>query len=119
MALVPVDVYLRLTGKPRCEYRDGVLYPRAMPTKLHSIIQRVLMTLLQNQGIPPFPELTLCISATKYLIPDVAVANSFRDLTLRKPCGCVANRLARRPPGDDARQVRGISSMGRPVLLGD
>ncbi len=77
MALVPVDVYLRLTGKPRCECRDGVLYPRAMPTKLHSIIQRVLMTLLQNQGIPPFPELTLCISATKYLIPDVAVADDF------------------------------------------
>ncbi len=75
--LVPVDAYLRLTEKPYREYRDGVLYPKAMPTKLHSIIQRVLMTMLQNQGASPFPELTVRISATKYLIPDVAVADDF------------------------------------------
>jgi Uma2 family endonuclease len=75
--LVPVDAYLRVTEKPYREYRDGVLYPKAMPTKLHSIIQRVLMTMLQNQGAPAFPELTLCLSATKYLIPDVAVADDF------------------------------------------
>lgn len=77
VALVAVEEYLRLTEKPNPEYRDGVLYPRAMPTKLHSIIQRVLMMLLHNQGAPPFPELTLCISPTKYLIPDIAVADDF------------------------------------------
>ena len=77
VARVPVEEYLHLTEKPNREYRDGVLYPKAMPTKLHSIIQRVLTTLLQNQGASPFPELTLCISATKYLIPDVAVADDF------------------------------------------
>jgi hypothetical protein len=47
--LVPVDAYLRLTEKPYREYRDGVLYPKAMPTKLHSIIQRALMTMLQTR----------------------------------------------------------------------
>ena len=77
VALVPVETFLRLTEKPSREYRDGVLYPKAMPAKLHSIIQRVLLALLQNQGISAFPELTLCISATKYLIPDVAVADDF------------------------------------------
>lgn len=77
VAYVPVETYLRLTQKPNREYRDGVLYSKAMPTKLHSIIQRVLLTLLQNQGAPAFPELTLCISATRYLIPDVAVADDF------------------------------------------
>lgn len=76
-ALVPVEAYLNLTEKPYREYRDGVLYPKAMPTKLHSIIQRVLMTMLQNQGASVFPELTLRISATKYLIPDIAVADDF------------------------------------------
>jgi Uma2 family endonuclease len=75
--LVPVEAYLRLTEKPYREYRDGVLYPKAMPTKLHSIIQRALVTMLQNQGASAFPELTLRISATKYLIPDVAVADDF------------------------------------------
>jgi Uma2 family endonuclease len=75
--LVPVEAYLRLTEKPYREYRDGVLYPKAMPTKLHSLIQRALLTMLQNQGAPAFPELTLRISATKYLIPDVAVADDF------------------------------------------
>lgn len=76
-ALVPVDAYLRMTEKPNREFRNGVLYPKAMPTKLHSIVQRMLLTLLQNQGASTFPELTLCISSTKYLIPDVAVADDF------------------------------------------
>ncbi|MGA3189662.1 MAG: Uma2 family endonuclease [Bryobacteraceae bacterium] len=76
-ALVPVDDYLRLTEKPYREYRDGVLYPKTMPTKLHSIIQWVLVTMLRNQGVLAFSELTVRISATKYLIPDVAMADDF------------------------------------------
>ena len=76
-ALVPVETYLRMTDKPNREYRDGVLYPKAMPAKWHSIIQRALVTLLQHQGVSPFPELSLRLSATKYLVPDVAVADDF------------------------------------------
>jgi Uma2 family endonuclease len=75
--LVPVEAYLRMTEKPYREYRDGVLYPKAMPTKLHSIIQLALANLLKNQGAAAFPELTLRVSATKYLIPDIAVADDF------------------------------------------
>ena len=73
-ALIPVEEYLRHTEKPSCEYREGVLYPKALPTKFHSIIQRVLMTLLQNQGVQAFPELTVRISASRFLVPDIAVA---------------------------------------------
>ncbi|HEY4365435.1 MAG TPA: Uma2 family endonuclease [Bryobacteraceae bacterium] len=76
-ALIPVEEYLRHTEKPNCEYREGVLYPKAMPTKLHSIIQRALMTLLQNQGVQAFPELTVRISSARYLVPDVVVAGDF------------------------------------------
>src|SRR5580692_713219 len=76
-ALVPVEEYLRYSEKPNCEYRDGVLYPKAMPTKLHSIIQRVLLTLLEKQGVQAFPELTVRVSPTRYLVPDVAVAGDF------------------------------------------
>ena len=76
-ALVPVDAYLRLTEKPYREYRDGVLYRKAMPNKWHSIVEWVLVTMLRNQGVLAFSELTVRISATKYLIPDVAVADDF------------------------------------------
>lgn len=76
-AQIPVEEYLRHSEKPNCEYKDGVLYPKAMPTKFHSIIQRVLMTLLQNQGVQAFPELTVRISPTRYLVPDIAVAGDF------------------------------------------
>ena len=76
-ALIPVEQYLRHSEKPNCEYKDGVLYPKALPTKFHSIIQRMLITLLQNQGVQGFPELTLRISPTRYLVPDIAVAGDF------------------------------------------
>jgi Uma2 family endonuclease len=76
-ALMPVEEYLRLTDKPYCEYRDGVVSPKAMPTKLHSIIQRVLMTMLQDQGVQAFPELTVRISPTRYVVPDVCVVGDF------------------------------------------
>ena len=76
-ALMPVEAYLRMTEKPNREYRDGAIFPKAMPTKLHSIIQRVLVTMLESQGASAFPELTLSLSTTKYLIPDVVVADDF------------------------------------------
>ena len=75
--LVPVEEYLRYSEKPNCEYRDGEVTPKAMPTKLHSITQRALIMLLEKQGAEAFPELTVSISATRYLVPDVTVAEDF------------------------------------------
>lgn len=76
-ALTPVEDYLRLTEKPYCEYRDGVVSPKAMPTKFHSIVQLALLMQLRGQGVRPLPELTVRISPTKYLVPDVCVADDF------------------------------------------
>src|SRR5271155_4315942 len=76
-ALMSVDEYLRLTEKPYYEYREGSVSPKALPTKFHAIIQCVLMTLLQNQGVHALPELTVRISPTRYLVPDVCVAGDF------------------------------------------
>lgn len=76
-ALMPVEAYLCLTEKPYREYRDGEVFPKAVPTKYHAIIQRVLMMLLQNQGVQAFPELTVRISPARYLVPDIAVASDF------------------------------------------
>ena len=71
--LMPVEEYLHLTEKPYCEYRDGVVSPKAIPTKFHAIIQYALLMLLRSQGVRPLPELTVRISPTKYLVPDVSV----------------------------------------------
>ncbi|MGD1069669.1 MAG: Uma2 family endonuclease [Bryobacteraceae bacterium] len=76
-ALMPVEEYLRLTEKPYCEYRDGVVSPRAMPTKFHAIIQYALLMMLRAQGVLPLPELTVRLSPTRYLVPDVSVAGDF------------------------------------------
>jgi Uma2 family endonuclease len=72
-----VDEYLRLTEKPYPEYRDGTISAKAMPTKQHSIIQFALLMLLRAQGSRPWPELTLRLSPTRYLVPDVCVAGDF------------------------------------------
>jgi Uma2 family endonuclease len=77
VALVSVEDYLRITEKPNREYRDGQVILKATPTKLHSLIQFMLQMLLQAQDVQPFPELTIRISPTKFLIPDVAVADDF------------------------------------------
>ena len=72
-----VDEYLRLTEKPYSEYRDGTVSQKARSTKFHAIIQRDLMMLLQNQGVQAFPELTVRLSPTRYLVPDVCVTDDF------------------------------------------
>ncbi len=76
-AIVSVEDYLRRTEKPYCEYVDGVLNPKPMPTKLHALVQSLLIVLLRQQGAEALTELTLRLSATKYLIPDVTVAPDF------------------------------------------
>ncbi len=76
-ALVSVEEYLRMTAKPYREYRNGVLYPKARPTKLHSLIQKALILLLERQGAQAFPELTVRLTPEKYFVPDLAVSDDF------------------------------------------
>src|SRR5450631_357602 len=76
-APMPVHEYLLLTQKPYCEYKDGIVSPKAMPTKFHALIQYTLLILLRGQGVQPLPELTVRISPTHYLVPDVCVADDF------------------------------------------
>lgn len=79
-AIVSVEDYLRRTEKPYCEYVDGVLYAKAMPTILHALIQKILMRMLDNQGVESVAEVHVRLSPTKYLIPDVIAA-----ATLERP----------------------------------
>src|SRR5258708_1168542 len=73
-ALIPVDEYLRLTGKPTCEYRDGALYPKAMPTAFHGLLEFILGAMLRKLGLDAVPEVTVRLSSSKYLVPDVIAA---------------------------------------------
>ena len=70
---MPIEEYLHRTEKPHCEYLDGMLRPKAMPTTLHAWIQSVLILLLSRQGKLALSELTLPVTPTTYLIPDVTV----------------------------------------------
>ena len=57
-AIVSVEDYLRRTEKPYCEYVDGVLYPKAMPTKLHALVQYMLTGFSVRQGVEALAEVT-------------------------------------------------------------
>jgi Uma2 family endonuclease len=72
--LMPVEEYLRLTEKPYSEYRDGVLYPKAMPTTFHGLLQSMLLIALHKRGLQAAPEVTVKLSPTRYLVPDVVAA---------------------------------------------
>jgi Uma2 family endonuclease len=73
-ATVSVEDYLRHTEKPLSEYVDGVLSPKAMPTKAHALIQLILQLMLRKQGVEALAEVQVRLSPTKYLIPDVIAA---------------------------------------------
>jgi Uma2 family endonuclease len=73
-AIVSLEDYLRRTEKPSCEYVDGVLYPKPMPTLLHGLLENILVALLRQQGVQAVSEVTVRLSATKYLVPDVIAA---------------------------------------------
>jgi len=69
--IVSVEDYLHRTEKPHCEYVDGVLHPKALSTTFHARAQYKLLVLLDRQGVEALAEVTVRITPTKYLIPDV------------------------------------------------
>lgn len=71
-----VGEYLSLNEKPYFEYRDGVLTQKAMPTSHHSILAFVMTAILRRQGAFAYIELTVQLSATRFLIPDVCVTQT-------------------------------------------
>ena len=72
---VSVEEYLRTSYEPNCEYVDGVLVTKAMPTRKHSRIQGQLIRLIDS-AFPRYEalaELTVRITGRQYRVPDVAV----------------------------------------------
>ena len=77
--LMPVDEYLRLTEKPNCDYRDGVLTPKPMPTTFHGLLEFMLVAMLRKLGLQAAPEVTVKLSETRYLVPDVIAARVLQN----------------------------------------
>jgi Uma2 family endonuclease len=70
---VSVEEYLSTSYKPACDYLDGALRQKPMPTRKHSLLQWRLLQLI-NLGFPEFlalPELTVRMREGRYLVPDV------------------------------------------------
>jgi Uma2 family endonuclease len=78
-SLITVEEYLRSTAKPNCEYRDGVLYPKALATTDHGILQGAVGAALYRLGLRVAVELTVKLAPTKYLVPDVAAAHVLQN----------------------------------------
>jgi Uma2 family endonuclease len=78
-AIVSVEDYLRRTEKPYCEYLDGVLHSRGYPNKSHALAQSKVIILLDKQSVEALGEVTVRLSPTKYLIPDVIAAPTIQD----------------------------------------
>ncbi len=73
VAAVSVEEYLATSYKPACEYLDGVLRQKPLPTRKHGLLQRRLGQLI-DIGFPDFEsesEVTVRIAEGKYYIPDV------------------------------------------------
>ena len=95
--LTTVEEFLRSSEKPNGEYRDGVVTAKAMPTKLHAMIQFALQVLLRAQGWRAYAEVTVRISEGKYLVPDVIAGEGFAGSYPTEPVRLCCEILS---PGD-------------------
>ncbi len=72
---VSVEEYLATSYKPACDYLDGVLRQKPLPTWKHSVLQTWIAQLIRI-GFPGFEvgsEPTVRLSERRYLVPDLAV----------------------------------------------
>ncbi len=76
---VSLEEYFRHPGKPACEYADGVLRSRSMPTKRHGLTQFLLVKALRLQGIDALGEVWVQLSERRVLVPDVIAAENIRN----------------------------------------
>ena len=83
--LVSVEQYLQLSAKPAYEYLDGELRQKPMPAFLHSYVQRMLILVLGRLGFIALPELTVPVTATRFLVPDVAIVEPMETDYPTKP----------------------------------
>jgi Uma2 family endonuclease len=69
------EFHARYDGeKPYFEYWDGEAVQKSMPTRLHALIQEILVRLLRAMGYDPGNEITIKLDPAYEPIPDVIAA---------------------------------------------
>ncbi len=71
-----VEEFLRRTEKPNCEYREGALHPKAIPTSAHGRMQWILLLILNKLGLDALPEVAVRVTPTRYLVPDIVAGRN-------------------------------------------
>ena len=119
-ALIPVDEYLRYSEKPNCEYRDGVLYPKPWPTTDHGLLEFMLAAMLSKLSLQAAPEVTVRLSHTKFLVPDVIAASVLQIPYPTEPVLLCCEILSSEDRlGTMLSKCEEYHYLGSPVLLGD
>jgi Uma2 family endonuclease len=95
--LISLEEYLARSDKPTCEYIDGVLHPKPLPTKLHALIEFLLVAILRRQGVDALAEVSVRLSDTRVLVPDVIAAPRIQDPYPTEPVKLCVEILS---PGD-------------------
>ena len=77
LPFVSEEEYLRTDYEPNCEYVDGVLEPKALQGRPHSILQTLLAAALlrldETHRIVPCTELHLKIRPGRHRVPDLVI----------------------------------------------
>jgi Uma2 family endonuclease len=74
-ALVPIAEYLRTFDDTHCEYVDGVLIQKPMPTWMHAVLQAWISALIMRK-YPQYlagGEVHSRLGKTEFRLPDIAV----------------------------------------------
>ena len=73
--LVSVEEYLNTNYKPACEYREGVLTQKPMPTRKHGSLQVRFGQIILNRypAFDPAAALTVAVKPNRFLVPDLGV----------------------------------------------
>ena len=71
--LVSVEEYLATSYKPACDYLDGVLRQKPLPTRKHGLLQGWLAQLIRTPQSETALEVTVRIRQGRYLVPDLIV----------------------------------------------
>ena len=74
--------------KPMCEYIDGELRPKPMPTREHSQVQANIIRYIgrnHEEQFEALPELTTRLRKAKFYVPDIAVEDITRPIQGRYP----------------------------------
>lgn len=74
---VTVAEYLNSSYEPECEYIEGVLEPKTLPTAPHSILHFLLFKLLcslgESSNFMPLSELRIRLAGRRFRVPDLVL----------------------------------------------